>query len=101
SGKAVFVLGEIGSGKTTLALGVAKTIGSKRMLVLCPPHLLDGWKEQIREVIPEAKTVVLQNVGDVQALAEDMTSAMTIAILSRETAKLGHAWVAVEKFCPK
>jgi len=100
-GKTVFALGEIGSGKTTLALGVAKTIGSKRMLVLCPPHLLDGWKDQIREVIPEARTVVLQDVSDVQALAEDTSPGMVISIVSRETAKLGHAWGAVEKFCPK
>ncbi len=100
-GRSVFVLGEIGSGKTTLFLGVAKTIGAKRVLVLCPPHLLDGWKDQIREVIPEARVVVLSHVGDVQALAEDDSDSMVIAIVSRETAKLGHTWGAVEKFCPK
>ena len=100
-GKSVFVLGEIGSGKTTLALAVAKTIKAKKVLVMCPPHLLDGWVDQIRAVLPEAQAVVLSNVGDIQALMADKSDTMTIAIMSRETAKLGHAWGAVEKHCPK
>jgi len=100
-GKTVFVLGEIGSGKTTLAIYVALSIGAKRMLVLCPPHLIDGWKEQIQAVAPHARIVVLTSVSDVQALARDKSDDVVISILSRETAKLGHTWGSVENFCPK
>src|SRR5690606_4744366 len=42
-GKAAILLGEIGSGKTTVSLISAKTIGAKRVLVMCPPHLLQSW----------------------------------------------------------
>lgn len=100
-GRAAFVLGEIGSGKSTVALATAHTLGSKRMLVMCPPHLLDSWKEQVAAVLPWAKVVTLTNVEDVDALIADKHEGIIVAIMSREAAKLGHAWVGVEKTCPK
>lgn len=100
-GKAAFVLGEIGSGKSTVALAAAETIAAKRVLVMCPPHLLDGWKEQVTAVVPWAKVVTLANVADVDALKQDNHPGMIVAIMSREAAKLGHAWVGVYPLCPK
>lgn len=100
-GKAAFVLGEIGSGKSSVALAVASTIKAKRVLVMCPPHLLDSWKEQAAAVLPWAQTRVLSNVSDVDDLAADQTTDMVIGILSREVAKLSHSWVGVENACPK
>jgi len=100
-GKAAFVLGEIGSGKTTVAMMVAEAIKSKRVLVMCPPHLLQGWADQIATVLPWVKVVVLTDVTDVQKLASDTSDKTIIAILSRETAKLGHALASVKGTCPK
>lgn len=99
-GKTAYVLGEIGSGKSSVALSVASTIGAKRVLVMCPPHLLDSWKEQASIVLPWAKTCVLNTVEDVDNLRDDTSEGVTIAILSRETAKLSHAWEGVHS-CPK
>lgn len=97
--KGAFLLGEIGSGKTSVALATAKTLGAGKTVVLCPPHLLDGWLEQIQLVTPEVKAVVLNTPSDIDAVAR--MDGPVIAILSRETAKLGHAYIGVTKRCPK
>lgn len=85
--KSVAVLGEIGCGKSTVALATAATGGAKRVLVLCPPHLLDGWTDQVRAVLPSYRVVRLEDVLDVDALAHERGP--FVAVLSRETAKLG------------
>lgn len=96
-GKAAFVLGEIGSGKTSVALATARAVESRRALVMCPPHLLTSWQDQIKAVTPWVRAVVLNDVSDVQRLAADTDPSPLVAILSRETAKLGHAYEGVER----
>lgn len=99
--RAAILLGEIGSGKTGTALTAAKTVTpTGRVLVLCPPHLLQSWKNEAAAVVPEATVTVLETVADVDALTKGNRE-FTIAVLSRETAKLGHGWVAVTGGCPK
>jgi uncharacterized methyltransferase DUF6094 len=101
--RAAILLGEIGSGKTGTALTAAKTVAPNgRVLVLCPPHLLQSWRNEAAAVVPEATVTVLETVADVDAVAE-AKSGFTIAVLSRETAKLGHGWVGVDprRGCPR
>lgn len=99
-GKFALILGEIGSGKTQCSLALIKHIGSKRPLVLCPPHLLQGWQDQVREVVPEYTCHVLSDVEDVQRFAA-LKGGLHMGILSRETAKLGHERVATQlSVCP-
>ena len=103
---------EVGTGKTTLALSVIaacsprfhaatraelERVGFKdprlptvrRALVMCPPHLVDTWQEEILGdarkpgVIPWARIQVCRTISDLYREAD-------IYILSRETAKLGH-----------
>ena len=99
-GRSVPILGEVGTGKTQVALGVLATIESRRPLVMCPPHLLQGWCDQTKTVwgVP---TRVIETISDADAFAADQTEGPVIGILSRETAKLGHGWVSVTKRCPK
>lgn len=99
-GKAAFLLGEIGSGKSTVALVSAKAIGLRRPLVLCPPHLLTSWTNEVRAVFPDAEVRVLTNVSEVDALASDTSDRMIVAVMSREAAKLGHGWEPVGMVCP-
>lgn len=96
--KSAFVLGELGSGKTSVAIAAAKTIKSNKTLVLCPPHLLDSWKEQI-ELVNPIKTIIVQNIEDIDIITNE--PGPLFAILSRETAKLGHSWESVKDYCPK
>lgn len=100
-GKAAILLGEIGSGKSTVALMTAKTIRSRRPLIMCPPHLLQSWTNEVSAVLPEAEVRILQSVADLDAVAQSTADHMIISVLSRETAKLGHGWVGAGPVCPK
>lgn len=99
-GLAAYLLGEIGTGKTQVALGTALTVGAHSILVMCPPHLLTGWQEQVQAVCPWVQCTVLRDVADVEAYAAQEYSGTRLAILSREAAKLGHAWTGVARSCP-
>jgi hypothetical protein len=96
--RCAILLGEIGSGKTGTALTAAKTATpGARVLVLCPPHLLTSWKNEAKTVVPEAPVCVLESVQDVDdfAAAPVPAGSIAIAVLSRETAKLGHGVAGV------
>lgn len=93
------VLGEIGSGKTRVALATSAELGMRRTLVMCPPHLLDSWKDQIAAVLPGRKVIVLDTLTDADRFAT--SEEPIIGILSREKAKLGHGWKGLTGSCPK
>lgn len=94
--RGVVLLGEIGVGKTTVALTAARAEGARRLLVLVPPHLLKSWRDQVAAVIPDARVVVLDSIPDVDAFANATDPGMVVALLSREKAKLGHGWAAID-----
>ena len=98
---AAIALAEVGTGKTTLACGVAATQGARRILVMCPPHLLESWQKEVAVCLPDARVVVLDDVGDVERLAADTSPGVVFGVVSREMAKLGHAWDAVSGSCPR
>jgi len=98
-GKSAILLGEIGCGKSGMSLATAFACGSEKILVVCPPHLLESWEEQMRFVDPSAKVMVLRSVSDIDAMAS-YKGGRILGILSREAAKLGHGWIGVEKSCP-
>ena len=100
-GKSAILLGEIGSGKTTVSLVVGKTIGARRPLVVCPPHLLKSWADEVAAVLPDAQVRILGTVADVEAVARDRSPGVIVSLLSREAAKLGHGWVSVGGICPR
>lgn len=89
------VQGEVGTGKTTVALATLATIGARNPLVLVPPHLVSTWAEQARAVLPSVDVRVLESVSDVADLPRGTAERPVLAILSRETAKLGHAYEAI------
>lgn len=111
-----FFVAEVGTGKSTMALTVmaalspehhARTVAEirrvglpgplpivHRTLIVCPPHLLQSWTDQAEAVVPEARVRVVETTRDLDEPAE-------IYLLSRETAKLGHAWAGVEGCCPR
>ena len=99
-GKAVFLLGEIGCGKSSCALAVGSYLRAQNMLVMCPPHLLSTWQDEVRKVTPEVECLVLGDVEDVDHFAALPAGRRRIALLSREAAKLGHARESVKGQCP-
>lgn len=103
-GLAAVVLGEIGSGKSSVALATALASGAHNVLILCPPHLLDSWTDQIRFVCPWATVRVLETTTDVDDHARWWKTAdhntFHISLLSRETAKLGHGYAPIATVTP-
>jgi len=100
-------IAEVGTGKSTVALSIVRALAPenlshtkaelarlgfpthrlkavRRLLVVCPPHLLQGWTDQIAAVCPEYTVQIVQAPSDLEKEA-------SVYILSREAAKLGPA----------
>jgi ribosomal protein S27AE len=92
--------GEMGTGKTRMGAMVARVCGAKRVVVMCPTHLLTTWPDEISAVVPNAKIVLLDDVEDVDRFFNDKHDGMLFGILSKETAKLSHTWVDVGEILP-
>jgi hypothetical protein len=87
---------------------LAKLRPVKRVLVVCPPHLLSTWQEEAATVLPGAKVVIVNGFADLEPKLEEASvvveeaaatnvkagTGLTIYVLSRETAKLGHSLTA-------
>lgn len=101
AGRDTVLLGEIGSGKSSMAFSTALSCGATKILVMCPPHLLDSWRDEIRLLRPDATVMVLADVQGVEEFSRMDPSHITVALLSRETAKLGHGYVGVGSTCPR
>jgi hypothetical protein len=102
--KAVTVLGQIGSGKTGVSFTAALGCGARKILTLCPPHLLTTWTDEVVMLRPDAIVRVLATVADVQAFdaLKVPPGGIAVAVLSREVAKLGHSFAGVTNgCCPK
>ncbi len=94
----LFVSGEMGTGKTTIALAVvAMSDIPLRVLVVCPTHLVEKWLRETRLVIPGVKVVDLavRNVITILDTFRDIEtppSTHEVYVISKERAKLGYGW---------
>ena len=88
------VVGEMGTGKTYIAIAASHEIQAKRNLVLCPPQMVKKWKREVELTIKDAKAVIVRRIEDVRKLKEIEHKGPLWVILSREQAKLGYKWEA-------
>ena len=88
------VVGEMGTGKTFIAAAAAHLAGFKRVLVLCPPHLVPKWKREVEMTVPGARAVIVKSITDLERLRFSIGSGPLFAIMSREKAKLSYRWQA-------
>lgn len=106
-GDTPFLLGEVGTGKSTISLATALAYGAKRILVFCPPHLTYSWVDQVRAVLPGATARIVEEISDLNIEAEpsDQPGAgIIIYILSQTSGKLGHSLVpgvTAQHTCPR
>jgi hypothetical protein len=116
TGHSPIVDSQVGTGKTTMALMIAAALMPEhhattmselrrmglpdqirqveRFLVVCPPHLLKTWTDEATAVLPGLAVQVIESPRDLRRPAQ-------LFLLSREAAKLGHAFVGVEGRCPR
>ena len=87
------VVGEMGTGKTFIAAAAAHLAGFKRVLVLCPPHLVPKWKREVEMTVPGARAVIVKSITDLERLRISVGSGPLFAVMSREKAKLSYRWM--------
>jgi len=93
------LVGEMGTGKTTIAAAAAYLAGFRRVVVLCPPHLVRKWKREVEATVPRALGVIATTPADLERLPSVGDRAQFV-ILSRERAKLSYRWIpaVVERY---
>ena len=84
------VVGEMGVGKTFIGIAAAQLAGFRRVLVLCPPHLVRKWKREIEETLPLVRTAIADSITDLEALRHQEGSGPQYVVMSHSRAKLGH-----------
>ena len=89
---AVFVVGEMGTGKTLIGSLIPRN-GTKT-IIMCPSHLTQKWVREIVETRPNAKAVIIRNLRDAQrAISEKPAPGHTLFYaISKEAAKLSYYW---------
>ena len=86
------VVGEMGTGKTFIAAAAAHMAGFRRVLVLCPPHLVRKWKREVEETVPGAHAAIVTSITDLERLRMIDGDGPLFAVMSRERAKLSYRW---------
>ena len=87
------IVGEMGTGKTFIGTAAAHMAGFKRVLVLCPPHLVSKWKREVEMTVPGARAAIVTFITDLERLRFSIGSGPLFAVMSRERAKLSYRWM--------
>ncbi len=86
------LVGEMGTGKTTIGAAAAHLAGFRSVLALCPPHLVRKWQREIVATVPLAKTAIVTSISDLNRLQRP-ESVPLFVVMSRERAKLSYRWL--------
>ena len=101
--KDAIIVGEMGVGKTVCGAAVPLCIGAKRVLILCPPHLVKKWEREIRHVVPNVRVMHLKTITDVDDFFADgklAADAPTLFGVMKETsARAASGWRHAYDWC--
>ncbi|MEM7827953.1 MAG: DEAD/DEAH box helicase [Candidatus Aenigmatarchaeota archaeon] len=101
----LFLVGEMGTGKTMVSLGVvAMSPKPMRTLVVCPTHMVEKWKRETKETIPDVEVIDLSG-RDAVTILDGLRDGLRqvngkpqnhhqVYVISKERAKLGYGWRA-------
>ena len=56
----------MGTGKTFIGAAAAHMAGFRRVLVLCPPHLVPKWKREVEVTVPGARASIVKSITDLE-----------------------------------
>ncbi len=88
------VVGEMGTGKSFIGAAAAYMAGFRRILVICPPHLVPKWKREVEMTVPGARAAIVESITDLERLRLSIGPGPLFAVMSRERAKLSYRWKA-------
>jgi len=112
--KAVYTVCEMGTGKTLMAIATAlvlfKTKSIRRVLVICPPHLVPKWIKEIKDSLSGIRAYNF-NGKDIITRLENLRRQprpprLEFYVIGRERAKTGFLWRPAvvtrqgKHFCP-
>ncbi|MDR0453666.1 MAG: DEAD/DEAH box helicase [Deferribacteraceae bacterium] len=89
--KSLILVGEMGTGKTLMGIGISTLNPKKsnRTLIICPPHLVRKWAREIKVTDPNVADVkILESISDVE-LTKPV--GREYWIVSKEKAKLHYS----------
>ncbi|MCB8980634.1 MAG: hypothetical protein H6657_24755 [Ardenticatenaceae bacterium] len=87
------IVGEMGSGKSTIGAAIAAGRHARRTIVLCPPHLVDKWQREFKAVWPCVRTMSLQTISDVdQFFGQQPDDAPLVGVLKQTSARSASGW---------
>ncbi|MEQ6359535.1 DEAD/DEAH box helicase [Thermoanaerobacter thermohydrosulfuricus] len=92
---AVIFSSEMGTGKTLMGASVPYVLTEGkpyRALVMCPAHLVEKWKREILNTIPNSEAYIIENWEDVTKLKRTKKDKIEYYIISRDKAKLGYQY---------
>jgi hypothetical protein len=106
-----FVIGEMGCGKSLISIAAAYFAGRRRVLVLCPPHLVRKWRREVLQTLPNARATIVRSLTDLERWAGTLgpsgrkaraapSLGIDFVICSREQAKLGYRWIPAAALRP-
>lgn len=94
----LFICGEMGTGKTMIALStIFMSPFPQRTLVVCPTHLVEKWIRESRITIPDVRVINL-SVKNVISILEGLKGVRRrpetheVYVISKERLKLGYGW---------
>jgi len=95
--RGLFLVGELGTGKTLMAAGVMQVLFPRafRALVMCPGHLVRKWRREILTTLPDVTVETIRSVADclrLEATGRPKASRREVWLVSRDRAKLSFAW---------
>ena len=85
------LVGEMGLGKTYISIAAAAALRLRRVLVVCPPHLVNKWRREVKQTVPTAIALAAERIGQLEKALNEKRWPLFV-ILSREKAKLGYYW---------
>ena len=94
--KCILLVGEMGTGKTFMGMSAVHTHASGRpyrALVFCPGQLVNKWERELRETIPGAEVMQIENWKTLLPLSRARKPAgVEWYVIARDRAKLGAKW---------
>lgn len=94
--RSVIIQGEMGVGKTSIALAALELLNGFPAIVLCPPHLVPKWCREAQEVLPGVHVAEVRSISDVDRMVRNWRNGVlgkrVIAVVASTAAKLGSGW---------
>jgi superfamily II DNA or RNA helicase len=89
--KTTIISGEMGTGKTCIAVAACELTPAKKIVVICPSHLVRKWRREVDTVTGiKGNAVTAKKLNEVDDFFS--SSSAKYLILSKDTAKLGSRW---------